>query len=110
MASVEPNLAALPVPSALPQFQPVMTPPPIMPPGGWTATVLLHPFSPPLSTDPTPDNHIESRFAPDGEGTLLTLVMRMDSPEAMEAMIATGMTDGMEVTYARIDELESEVA
>ncbi len=56
--------------------------------------------------DPTPDNHIESTFAPDGNGTLLTLVMRMDSPEAMEAMIATGMTDGMETTYARIDTLE----
>ena len=60
--------------------------------------------------DPTPDNHITSTFAPDGTGTLLTLVMRMDSAEAMEAMIATGMTDGMEVTYARIDELEPAVA
>jgi uncharacterized protein YndB with AHSA1/START domain len=60
--------------------------------------------------DPTPDNHIETTFAPDGDGTLLTVVMRVDSPEAMEAMIATGMTDGMEVTYARIDELESEAA
>ena len=60
--------------------------------------------------DPTPDNHIESTFAPDGDGTLLTLVMRLDSPEAMEAMIATGMTDGMETTYARIDTLETEAA
>ena len=60
--------------------------------------------------DPTPDNHIETTFAPDGDGTLLTLVMRMDSPEAMEAMIATGMTDGMETTYARIDTLEHEAA
>jgi hypothetical protein len=25
-------------------------------PASWTATVLLHPFSPPLSSDPTPDN------------------------------------------------------
>ncbi|MBP1807127.1 SRPBCC domain-containing protein [Rubellimicrobium aerolatum] len=60
--------------------------------------------------DPTPDNHIETTFAPDGDGTLLTVVMRVDSPEAMEAMIATGMTDGMEVTYARIDSLEREAA
>lgn len=60
--------------------------------------------------DPTPDNHIETTFAPDGTGTLLTVVMRVDSPEAMEAMIATGMTDGMEVTYARIDTLEHEAA
>ena len=45
-----------PVPSSLyPSFQPVTTPPPSMP-TEWTATVLLHPFSPPLSTDPQPDN------------------------------------------------------
>ena len=60
--------------------------------------------------DPTPDNHITSTFAPDGDGTLLTLVMQLDTPEALEAMLATGMTDGMEVTYARIDELEHEAA
>lgn len=43
-------------PSLLPSFQPVPpTPPPSMP-EMWTATVLLHPFSPPLSADPTPDN------------------------------------------------------
>jgi uncharacterized protein YndB with AHSA1/START domain len=66
----------------------------------------------PEGPDPTPDNHIETTFAPDGPGadagTLLTLVMRMGSPEAMEAMIATGMTDGMETSYARIDALEKE--
>ena len=60
--------------------------------------------------DPTPDNHITSTFAPDGDGTLLTLVMRLDTPEALEAMLATGMTDGMEITYARIDELEPAAA
>lgn len=42
-------------PSAYPSFQPVDTPPPVMP-AAWTATVLLHPFSPPLSSDPQPDN------------------------------------------------------
>ena len=36
--------------------------------------------------------------------------MRVDSPEAMEAMIATGMTEGMQVTYARIDALEAEAS
>ena len=56
--------------------------------------------------DPTTDNHVETTFAPDGDGTFLTVVMWVDSPEAMEAMIATGMTEGMEVSYARIDELE----
>ncbi len=42
-------------PSAYPSFQPVTTPQPSMP-AVWAATVLLHPYSPPLSTDPTPDN------------------------------------------------------
>ena len=42
-------------PSQYPSFQPVTTPAPAMP-TAWKATVLLHPFSPPLSTDPTPDN------------------------------------------------------
>jgi hypothetical protein len=45
-----------PVPkSAYPSLQPVETPAPSMP-SLWTATVLLHPFSPPLSTDPRPGN------------------------------------------------------
>jgi len=45
-----------PVPrSAYPSFQPVTRPASSMP-SLWTATVLLHPFSPPLSSDPRPDN------------------------------------------------------
>jgi hypothetical protein len=45
-----------PVPkSAYPSLQPVRTPAPSMP-SSWAGTVLLHPFSPPLSTDPKPDN------------------------------------------------------
>jgi uncharacterized protein YndB with AHSA1/START domain len=64
----------------------------------------------PDGPDPTPDNHVETTVAPDGNGTLLTVVMRVDTPEAMEAMIATGMTEGMETSYARIDALETEAA
>jgi uncharacterized protein YndB with AHSA1/START domain len=55
--------------------------------------------------DPTPDNHIETLFQPDGTGTRLILTMTLPSAEAREAMLATGMTDGMEITYARIDGL-----
>jgi uncharacterized protein YndB with AHSA1/START domain len=58
--------------------------------------------------EPTPDNHIETTFAPDSDGTRLSVVMRLDSAEALEAMLATGMTEGMEVTYARIDPLLAE--
>lgn len=38
-------------PSALPTFTPVNSPAPAMP-AAWSATVLLHPFSPPPSCDP----------------------------------------------------------
>lgn len=45
-----------PVPaSAFPTLQPVTTGLPPMP-TAWSGVALLHPFSPPLSTDPTPDN------------------------------------------------------
>lgn len=55
--------------------------------------------------DPTPPNRVETRFAPDGDGTLLTMTMQVDSAETMEAMIASGMTDGMEQSYQRLDGL-----
>lgn len=42
-------------PSAYPSFEPVTTPPPPMP-RSWTAVALLHPFSPPLSSNLTPDS------------------------------------------------------
>jgi hypothetical protein len=45
-----------PIPqSAFPSFKSVTTAPPSMP-SEWTGVALLHPFSPPLSTDPKPDN------------------------------------------------------
>jgi hypothetical protein len=42
-------------PSAYPSFQPMTGPPPPMP-SAWTCTALLHPFSPPASINPQPDN------------------------------------------------------
>jgi hypothetical protein len=41
-------------PSAYPSLEPVTNPPPPMPPS-WTGVALLHPFSPPQSSDPNPD-------------------------------------------------------
>ncbi|EPX85844.1 hypothetical protein ruthe_01565 [Rubellimicrobium thermophilum DSM 16684] len=55
--------------------------------------------------DPTPDNRVTTTFAPEGGGTLLTLVMEVATPEAMDAMVASGMADGMEASYARLDAL-----
>lgn len=42
-------------PSAYPTFRPVTTPAPAMP-DAWSGVVLLHPFSPPPTDDPKPDN------------------------------------------------------
>ena len=53
--------------------------------------------------DPTPDNHVETRFEPDGDGTLMTMRMTVPSAEVRAAMLATGMEHGMEAGYARLE-------
>ncbi|MEJ6404734.1 SRPBCC domain-containing protein [Yoonia sp. 2307UL14-13] len=55
--------------------------------------------------DPTPDNHVETTFAADGVGTLLTVRMTLPDAETRAAMLETGMEQGMEASYARIDPL-----
>jgi uncharacterized protein YndB with AHSA1/START domain len=52
----------------------------------------------------TPDNRVETRFAPEGKGTRLTMTMTVDDAATMDAMVATGMTDGMEKSYARLED------
>jgi uncharacterized protein YndB with AHSA1/START domain len=51
----------------------------------------------------TPDNHVETRFDPDGAGTRLTLCMSLPDGETRAAMLATGMERGMEASYVRLD-------
>ncbi|HMK30086.1 MAG TPA: SRPBCC domain-containing protein [Terriglobales bacterium] len=53
--------------------------------------------------DPTPDNHVETRFDPDGKGTLMTMRMTLPDPQTRAAMLATGMEQGMETSYARLE-------
>ena len=53
--------------------------------------------------EPTPDNHVETRFAPDGDGTLMTMTMTVPSAEVRAAMLATGMETGMEASYVRLE-------
>ncbi|MBN9471300.1 MAG: SRPBCC domain-containing protein [Bosea sp.] len=53
--------------------------------------------------DPTPDNHVETRFEADGAGTLMTMRMTLPDSATRAAMLATGMEDGMEASYARLD-------
>jgi len=53
--------------------------------------------------DPTPDNQIETRFDPDGTGTLMTMRMTLPNAETRAAMLSTGMEHGMEASYARLE-------
>jgi uncharacterized protein YndB with AHSA1/START domain len=55
--------------------------------------------------DPTPDNHVETNFAPDGAGTLMTMRMTLPDAATRSAMLETGMADGMEASYARLDSM-----
>jgi len=54
--------------------------------------------------DPTPDNRVETAFTPDGDGTLLRLRMTLPDADSRAAMLATGMEEGMEASYARLEE------
>lgn len=53
--------------------------------------------------DPTPENHVETRFQPDGSGTLMTMRMTLPDVQTRAAMLATGMEHGMEASYARME-------
>jgi uncharacterized protein YndB with AHSA1/START domain len=55
--------------------------------------------------DPTPDNHVETHFEPDGTGTLMTMRMTLPDPQTRAAMLATGMERGMEASYVRLESL-----
>jgi uncharacterized protein YndB with AHSA1/START domain len=53
----------------------------------------------------TPDNRVETRFDPDGAGTLMTLRMTLPDAKTRAAMLATGMEHGMEASYVRLEAL-----
>lgn len=53
--------------------------------------------------DPTPDNHIETKFDADGEGTLMTMRMTLPDAQTRKAMLASGMEQGMETSYVRLE-------
>jgi len=55
--------------------------------------------------DPTPDMRVETSFAPDGGGTLMTMRMTLPDSATRAAMLATGMEHGMEASYARLDRM-----
>jgi uncharacterized protein YndB with AHSA1/START domain len=60
--------------------------------------------------DPTPDNHVETRFEPDGTGTRMTMRMTLPDEATRAAMLASGMDRGMEASYARFERMVEEGA
>lgn len=54
--------------------------------------------------DPTPDNHVETCFDPDGDGTLMTMRMTLPDAATRSMMLSTGMEKGMEASYVRLEE------
>jgi uncharacterized protein YndB with AHSA1/START domain len=53
--------------------------------------------------NPCPDNHVETRFEPDGSGTLMTMRMTLPDAKTRAAMLASGMEHGMEASYVRLE-------
>jgi uncharacterized protein YndB with AHSA1/START domain len=53
--------------------------------------------------DATPDNHIETRFEKDGNETLMTMLMTLPDAKTRAAMLASGMEQGMEASYVRLE-------
>lgn len=56
----------------------------------------------------TPYSKVETLFQAQDGGTGLVLTISLPDAEARAAMLQTGMTDGMEMTYARLDALLAE--
>jgi uncharacterized protein YndB with AHSA1/START domain len=52
---------------------------------------------------PMPDNHIETGFEPDGDGTLMTMRLTLPNAVMRAVMLANGMERQMEEGYARLE-------
>ena len=55
--------------------------------------------------DATPDNHVETRFEPDGDGTMMTMRMSLPDEATRSMMLKSGMDKGMEISYARLENM-----
>ena len=53
---------------------------------------------------PMPPARVVTEFKPDGIGTRMEMVIQYDSKDIRENMLASGMADGMETSYTRLDE------
>jgi hypothetical protein len=55
--------------------------------------------------DPTPDSHVETRFDPDGIGTLLTMRITVPTSATRAQMLSSGMEYGLEASYVRLESI-----
>ena len=55
--------------------------------------------------NPCPDNQVETRFEPDGSGTLMTMRMTLPDAQTRKAMLASGVEQGMEASYVRLESM-----
>jgi len=55
--------------------------------------------------DPDPENRVETTFEPDGDGTLMTIRMTLPDAATRAQMLSTGMEQGMEASYVRLESL-----
>ncbi len=53
----------------------------------------------------TPDNHVETTFEADGDGTLMTMRMTLPDEKTRKMMLASGMEHGMEASYQRLERM-----
>jgi uncharacterized protein YndB with AHSA1/START domain len=54
---------------------------------------------------PSPDTHVETRFDPLGTGTAMTVTLTLATADAI---LASGMTEGLVDSYARLETLLEE--
>lgn len=53
----------------------------------------------------TPDNHIETSFEAEDNGTLMTMRMTLPDVETRTRMLSSGMEMGMEASYVRLERM-----
>lgn len=53
--------------------------------------------------DPTPDNHVVTEFTAHDGGTRMVMTMTLPDAETRQMMLASGMDQGMEVSYQRLE-------
>ncbi|WP_172300355.1 SRPBCC family protein [Pseudoruegeria sp. HB172150] len=76
------------------------------PPGNISHTEYFDPGD--VGGDMGKGSAVTTSFAAEGAGTRMTVTIVYDSAEDREAAMSTGMTDGMEMSYQRLDGMLAE--